>query len=172
MPSSTVTWSVSAFRIIPRMKKPKFGPKRSSPSPPPCRMNPVFEPCSTAPFENVWLSRVAMSGPTPPNSVNEIPLACMGWKKRSTSNGVAAIPNSLFEPSVVFVRPSMRLGRLLWKGGDGRVIDGLGPDGVSATVIRVTKRVVLLQTGYVYHYAFAMLIGVAAFVTWYFAAGH
>jgi NADH-quinone oxidoreductase subunit L len=74
------------------------------------------------------------------------------------------------------VRPSMWLGRLLWKGGDGRVIDGFGPDGVSATVIRVTKRVVTLQTGYVYHYAFAMLIGVAAFVTWYFrsffGAGH
>ena len=46
------------------------------------------------------------------------------------------------------------------------VIDGFGPDGISARVIDVTDRVVKLQTGYLYHYAFAMLIGVAALVTW------
>jgi NADH-quinone oxidoreductase subunit L len=70
---------------------------------------------------------------------------------------------------LLFVRPAMRLGRQLWKGGDGRIIDGLGPDGVSAGVIRLARRAVVLQTGYVYHYAFAILIGVAAFVTWYFS---
>ncbi len=66
----------------------------------------------------------------------------------------------------LFVRPAMRLGRFLWKTGDGRVIDGIGPDGVSARVGDVTARVVKLQSGYLYHYAFAMLIGVAALVTW------
>ncbi|SFO23967.1 NADH dehydrogenase subunit L [Mesorhizobium sp. NFR06] len=66
----------------------------------------------------------------------------------------------------LFVRPAKRLGRFLWKTGDGAVIDGLGPDGVSARVVDVTNRVVKLQTGYLYHYAFAMLIGVAALVTW------
>ncbi len=71
----------------------------------------------------------------------------------------------------LIVRPTMRLGRLLWKGGDGFVIDGLGPDGVSARVLDVTRNVVRLQTGYLYHYAFAMLIGVAAFVTWFMFAG-
>jgi len=71
----------------------------------------------------------------------------------------------------IFVHPTMRLGRLLWKGGDGFVIDGLGPDGVSARVLDVTRNVVRLQTGYLYHYAFAMLIGVAAFVTWFMFAG-
>ncbi|MDE1972691.1 MAG: NADH-quinone oxidoreductase subunit L [Hyphomicrobiales bacterium] len=70
-----------------------------------------------------------------------------------------------------FVRPAMWLGRLLWKGGDGFVIDGFGPDGVSARVLDVTRSVVRLQTGYLYHYAFAMLIGVAAFVTWFMFAG-
>jgi NADH-quinone oxidoreductase subunit L len=70
----------------------------------------------------------------------------------------------------LFVRPSMWLGRFLWKKGDGMVIDGLGPDGVSARVVDVTNRVVRLQTGYVYHYAFAMLIGVAGLVTWYLLA--
>lgn len=66
----------------------------------------------------------------------------------------------------LFVRPAKRLGRFLWKTGDGTIIDGLGPDGISARVIDVTDRVVKLQTGYLYHYAFAMLIGVAALVTW------
>ncbi len=71
----------------------------------------------------------------------------------------------------IFVRPAKWLGRLLWKGGDGFVIDGFGPDGVSARVLDVTRNVVRLQTGYLYHYAFAMLIGVAAFVTWFMFAG-
>jgi NADH-quinone oxidoreductase subunit L len=72
----------------------------------------------------------------------------------------------------LLVRPTIRLGRLLWKGGDGWLIDGFGPDGVSARVIDVTRNVVRLQTGYLYHYAFAMLIGVAAFITWFmFASG-
>lgn len=66
----------------------------------------------------------------------------------------------------LFVRPAMRLGRFLWKRGDGTIIDGLGPDGISARVVDITNRVVRLQTGYLYHYAFAMLIGVAALVTW------
>ncbi|MER8445784.1 NADH-quinone oxidoreductase subunit L [Mesorhizobium sp. M1066] len=66
----------------------------------------------------------------------------------------------------LFVRPAKRLGHFLWKTGDGTIIDGLGPDGISARVVDVTDRVVKLQTGYLYHYAFAMLIGVAALVTW------
>src|SRR5215470_6874909 len=73
---------------------------------------------------------------------------------------------------VIFVRPTKWLGRLLWKSGDGWLIDGFGPDGVSARVLDVTRNVVRLQTGYLYHYAFAMLIGAAAFITWFmFSAG-
>ncbi|MCX5571095.1 NADH-quinone oxidoreductase subunit L [Kaistia nematophila] len=71
----------------------------------------------------------------------------------------------------LFVRPARWLGRFLWKKGDGMVIDGLGPDGISARVIDVTNRVIRLQSGYMYHYAFAMLIGVAALVTWMMFAG-
>jgi NADH-quinone oxidoreductase subunit L len=71
----------------------------------------------------------------------------------------------------LFVRPAFWLGRLLWKGGDGWLIDGFGPDGVSARVIDVTNRVIKLQSGYLYHYAFAMLIGVAALITWFMFAG-
>ena len=66
----------------------------------------------------------------------------------------------------IFVRPAIWLGRFLWKKGDGWLIDGFGPDGVSARVLDVTERVVRLQSGYLYHYAFAMLIGVAALVTY------
>jgi len=72
---------------------------------------------------------------------------------------------------LVFVRPTMRLGRFLWKYGDGWLIDGFGPDGVSARVLDVTRNVMRLQTGYLYHYAFAMLIGVAALITWFMFAG-
>ena len=65
----------------------------------------------------------------------------------------------------IFVKPAFAIGRLFWKGGDGAMIDG-AIDGTAAGVSRVTGRVVKLQTGYMYHYAFAMLIGVAAMLTW------
>ena len=68
----------------------------------------------------------------------------------------------------VLVRPAFRIGRSLWKKGDGAVIDGVGPDGIAALTVRLARRARQLQTGFVYHYAFAMLIGVAAFVSWYF----
>ena len=71
----------------------------------------------------------------------------------------------------IFVRPAFWIGRLFWKGGDGRIIDGIGPDGIAARVFDVSRNVVKLQTGYVYHYAFAMLIGVSAIATWYLFAG-
>jgi NADH-quinone oxidoreductase subunit L len=71
----------------------------------------------------------------------------------------------------IFVRPAKWLGRFLWKTGDGTIIDGIGPDGVSARVIDITNRVVKLQSGYIYHYAFVMLIGVAALITYFLFAG-
>ena len=46
------------------------------------------------------------------------------------------------------------------------VYEGYGPNGVAAGVADLTQRVVRLQSGYLYHYAFAMLIGIAALVTW------
>jgi NADH-quinone oxidoreductase subunit L len=71
----------------------------------------------------------------------------------------------------LFVRPAKRVGRFLWKTGDGTIIDGIGPDGVAARVIDITNRVVKLQTGYIYHYAFVMLIGVALLITYFIFAG-
>jgi NADH-quinone oxidoreductase subunit L len=72
---------------------------------------------------------------------------------------------------ILFVRPAKWLGRFLWKKGDGATIDGLGPDGVSNLVGRMAVRARALQSGYVYHYAFAILIGVTALITWFVAVG-
>jgi NADH-quinone oxidoreductase subunit L len=71
----------------------------------------------------------------------------------------------------IFVRPAKWLARFFWKGGDGFVIDGFGPDGIAANVLRVTRRMVGLQSGYVYHYAFVMLLGVAGIVSWLMLTG-
>ncbi|MET4293299.1 NADH-quinone oxidoreductase subunit L [Bradyrhizobium sp. LB8.2] len=68
---------------------------------------------------------------------------------------------------LIFVRPAKWIGYQLWKKGDGFIIDGLGPDGISARVLDVTHNVVKIQTGYLYHYAFAMLIGAAGLITWF-----
>jgi NADH-quinone oxidoreductase subunit L len=68
---------------------------------------------------------------------------------------------------LVFVRPAKWIGYTLWKKGDGWLIDGFGPDGVSARVLDITRNVVKIQTGYLYHYAFAMLIGAAGLITWF-----
>jgi NADH-quinone oxidoreductase subunit L len=67
----------------------------------------------------------------------------------------------------VFVRPTAWLARILWIYGDGAIIDGLGPDGVSARVVAITKRAVRFQTGYVSQYAFVMLLGVAVIVSYF-----
>jgi NADH-quinone oxidoreductase subunit L len=71
----------------------------------------------------------------------------------------------------LFVRPAFWLGRLFWKGGDGAIIDRLGPDGIAARVLDGTSWIVKLQTGYIYNYAFAMLIGLAAIITFYLVGG-
>ncbi len=65
----------------------------------------------------------------------------------------------------LLVRPAFALGRFLWKEGDERTIDGVGPDGITAVVAASAKRIVRVQTGYMYHYAFAMLVGIAVFIT-------
>jgi NADH-quinone oxidoreductase subunit L len=72
----------------------------------------------------------------------------------------------------LFVRPAMALGDGLWKSGDGALIDGLGPNGVASLTRDLARQASRLQSGYLYHYAFAMLIGLAAFVTWYLLLPH
>ena len=67
----------------------------------------------------------------------------------------------------LFVRPAFYLGRNFWKTGDGTLIDGVGPDGLAAATLGLARRAGRLQSGYLYHYAFAMLAGVAVLITWY-----
>ncbi|WP_455477664.1 NADH-quinone oxidoreductase subunit L [Bartonella sp. B41] len=73
--------------------------------------------------------------------------------------------------NVLFVRSSLKIGCFFWKVGDCKIIDGFGPNGIAARVIDITNRVIRMQTGYLYHYAFAMLIGVAALITWMMIGG-
>ena len=68
----------------------------------------------------------------------------------------------------IFVRPSLWIGRVLWQAGDRKIIDGLGPDGIAAVSVDLARRAGRMQSGYVYHYAFAMLIGLALIVSYFF----
>ena len=69
----------------------------------------------------------------------------------------------------IFVRNISRIGNFLSNFGDKRVIDGFGPDGISSRVMDIARQVSRIQTGYIYHYAFAMLIGLMLFITYFFA---
>ena len=66
----------------------------------------------------------------------------------------------------VFVRGARGLGDLFWKIGDVRIIDGLGPNGVAGSAMAAARRLAQGQSGYLYHYAFVMLIGVLGFTLW------
>ena len=65
----------------------------------------------------------------------------------------------------VFARGGIRFGRGLWRGSDATLIDG-AINGSASLVDQVSALLRRLQSGYLYHYAFAMLIGVAAILTW------
>jgi NADH-quinone oxidoreductase subunit L len=67
---------------------------------------------------------------------------------------------------LIFVKGAKALGDLFWKVGDQKIIDGLGPNGAAWASLASARRLVKIQTGYVYHYAFVMLLGVAGLLTW------
>ena len=69
---------------------------------------------------------------------------------------------------IVFVQPARWIGCFFWKKGDGATIDYLGPDGIADRVIDTARAASRLQSGYVYHYAFVMLIGLVLLLSWYF----
>ncbi|MGF1464293.1 MAG: NADH-quinone oxidoreductase subunit L [Maricaulaceae bacterium] len=73
--------------------------------------------------------------------------------------------------SAVFVRGAKGLGDLLWKVGDQKIIDRGGPNGAAQGALLGARRLVKLQTGYLYHYAFVMLLGAAGLATWMLARG-
>ena len=65
----------------------------------------------------------------------------------------------------VFVKPSKRIGLFLWKFFDLKIIDGFGPDGVSALIKKFSIKANKFQSGFIYQYAFIMLLGFSALLT-------
>lgn len=66
----------------------------------------------------------------------------------------------------IFSRPIFALGRFFWMVGDVKIIDRFGPNGISARILNISSITPRFQTGYLYHYAFLMLIGLTAMVSW------
>ena len=71
----------------------------------------------------------------------------------------------------LFVSNIKKLGAFLSNIGDKKIIDGFGPDGISSRVLYFAKQIGKLQTGYIYHYAFAMLFGLTVFISYFFLKG-
>ncbi len=71
----------------------------------------------------------------------------------------------------IFVNPVVLLGKIFWKRGDENIINRFGPDGISKQVVRVTRKIVQLQSGLIYHYAFSMIIGLTFIITFYIIVG-
>ncbi len=65
----------------------------------------------------------------------------------------------------LFVKPSKRIGLFLWKFFDLKIIDGFGPDGISALIKKFSIKANKFQSGYIYQYAFIMLLGFSALLT-------
>ncbi len=66
---------------------------------------------------------------------------------------------------VLFVKPSKKFGLFLWKFFDVKIIDGFGPDGISDLIKKFSIKANKFQSGYIYQYAFVMLLGFSAFLT-------
>ncbi len=65
----------------------------------------------------------------------------------------------------LFVNPSKRIGKFLWKKVDGSIIDKFGPDGISSVIKNLSIKAVKFQSGFIYQYAFVMLIGFSVLLT-------
>ncbi len=68
--------------------------------------------------------------------------------------------------NLLFVKPAFWFGRLFWKKGDEGTIDRFGPHGAAEVVLQGSRLAVRFQTGYLYSYAFVMLLGLVGFATW------
>ena len=66
----------------------------------------------------------------------------------------------------IFVKPLKKLGDIFWKRGDENTIDRFGPDGISKVVKYISNKAIKFQTGFIYDYAFVMLIGLSALITY------
>jgi NADH-quinone oxidoreductase subunit L len=66
---------------------------------------------------------------------------------------------------VIFINPSKKLGLFFWKFCDGKLIDGFGPDGISSFIKKCSIKANKFQSGFIYQYAFIMLLGFSALLT-------
>ena len=66
----------------------------------------------------------------------------------------------------LFVRPTKRIGMFFWKNIDVKTIDRFGPDGISNVIKKLSNKAVKFQSGYIYQYAFIMLLGLSALLTY------
>ena len=66
---------------------------------------------------------------------------------------------------VLFIKSSKKLGLFLWKFCDGTIIDGFGPDGISSFIKKCSIKATKFQSGFIYQYAFVMLLGFSALLT-------
>ena len=67
---------------------------------------------------------------------------------------------------LIFVNPIKKIGKILWKKGDQNLIDRFGPDGISNVIKFISSKAVQFQSGYIYDYAFVMLIGLSGLITY------
>jgi len=66
---------------------------------------------------------------------------------------------------VIFIKSSKTIGSFLWKFCDVRIIDGFGPDGISNLIKKFSQKANKFQSGFIYQYAFVMLLGFSALLT-------
>ena len=67
----------------------------------------------------------------------------------------------------IFIKPYFLLANLFWKKGDEKIIDGYGPNGITKIILVSSNYLSRFQSGYLYHYAFAMLGGLVIILTWF-----
>ena len=67
----------------------------------------------------------------------------------------------------IFVIPARGIGKFFWKIIDGYFIDGFGPNGIASMVLKISERARSIQTGFIYHYAFSILIGLSFLITYF-----
>ena len=67
----------------------------------------------------------------------------------------------------IFVKPTKILGSFLWKSGDVKTIDRLGPDGISKIIKIISNKSTKFQSGYIYDYAFIMLLALSLLLTFF-----
>ena len=106
----------------------------------------------------------------------------LGWVFYNRFTNLPSVSTKIFKPihtllfnkwffdelyNKLWVQPALWFGRLFWKS-DKNVVDGLGPDGVAKTSLNIAGLLSRFQSGYVFHYAFVMMIGLIGLVTWFF----